>query len=723
MTKTLLLIIACSFTLLSRGQNSFRAVITDGKTRDPLIGASVVVKGTAIGSRTGPDGLVQINNIPDGERVVVFSYVGYKEKADTIRFPVTQIEPYKVFLVSDEEVIDEVFVTATRSRRTIEDIPTRIEAITGEELEEKGNMKPGDIRMMLNESTGIQMQQVSATSNNSSIRIQGLDGRYTQMLRDGFPLYSGFSGGLGLLQIVPLDLKQVEVIKGASSTLYGGGAIAGLVNLVSKTPGDEREINFLLNATSALGLDLSGFYSQKFEKIGLTVFTSYNSGEPYDPADIGLTAIPEFNRITFNPKLFVYFNPGTTVQIGLNSTVEDRIGGDMLFIKGKGDSIHTYFEKNKTNRHSTQVGFSHLTSSGAEIKIKNSISYYDRKIEIPGFGFSGLQTSSFTEGSYGTTQNSHEWIFGLNLWTEQFRQEGNDTMNKVNYSHLTFGAFVQNTWNVSQLITLEAGLRGDFQNEFGLFILPRLSALFRFNSRFSARLGGGLGYKTPTVFTEDAERIQFRNVLPVDVSKTESERSVGGNLDVNYRTTIGNEATFNINSLFFYTRILHPLFLTDTGNGLYEFLQPDGSTDTRGIETNIKFSFEKIKLFIGYTLTDVNQRISGNSSQFPLVARHRLNNILLYEIEERLKIGIEAYYYSRQKLNDGSTGRSYWLCGMMAEKLWKRFSVFINFENILDIRQTNFDTIFTGSVTNPVFRDIYAPVDGFVINGGIKIRL
>jgi outer membrane receptor for ferrienterochelin and colicins len=495
------------------------------------------------------------------------------------------------------------------------------------------------------------------------------------------------------------------------------------VNLVSKIQEEEREINLLMNATSALGLDLSGFYSQKFERIGLTVFTSYNSGRPYDPADIGLTAIPEFNRITFNPKLFVYINPETTIHFGFNSTIEDRIGGDMLYIKGKGDSIHSYFEKNKTNRHSTQVGFSHLTSSGAEIKIKNSISYYDRKIEIPGFSFSGLQTSSFTEGTYGTKLNSHEWIFGLNLWTEQFRQEGNDTIKKVDYNHLTFGAFAQNTWNVSELITLETGVRGDFQNEYGFFILPRLSALFRFNSRFSARLGGGLGYKTPTVFTEDAERLQFRNVLPVDVSKTKSERSVGGNLDVNYRTTIANEVTLSINSLFFYTRILHPLFLTDTGNGFYEFLQPDGSTDTRGIETNIKFSLDKIKLFIGYTLTDVIQHINGNSSQFPLVARHRLNNILLYEIEERLKIGIEAYYYSRQKLNDGSTGRSYWLCGMMAEKLWKRFSVFINFENILDIRQTYFDTIFTGSVTNPVFRDIYAPVDGFVINGGIKIRL
>src|SRR5690606_28439203 len=140
------------------------------------------------------------------------------------------------------------------------------------ELAEKGNMKPGDIRMLLNESTGIQTQQTSATSYNSSIRIQGLDGKYTQLLRDGMPLYAGFSGGLSLMQIAPLDLKQVEVIKGGASTLYGGGAIAGLVNLISKTPQDDPELSFMLNGTSAMGLDASGFYSEKFGKIGPTIF-------------------------------------------------------------------------------------------------------------------------------------------------------------------------------------------------------------------------------------------------------------------------------------------------------------------------------------------------------------------------------------------------------------------------------------------------------------------
>ena len=77
--------------------------------------------------------------------------------------------------------------------------------LLSEELVEKGNMKPGDIRMLLNESTGIQTQQTSQVSASASIRIQGLDGKYTQLLQDGFPLYSGFAGGLSILQIPPLN--------------------------------------------------------------------------------------------------------------------------------------------------------------------------------------------------------------------------------------------------------------------------------------------------------------------------------------------------------------------------------------------------------------------------------------------------------------------------------------------------------------------------------------
>ena len=208
------------------------------------------------------------------------------------------------FAQKDTTVSEEVIITSTRTSRSITNTPTRTEVISGEELDEKANMKPGDIRMLLGESTGIQTQQTSATSNNYSIRIQGLDGRYTQILKDGFPLYGGFSGGLSLMQVAPLDLQQVEVIKGSASTLYGGGAIAGLVNLISKKPKETRELNFLSNATTAGGLDLSGFYAQRFGKIGLTLLGSRNASAAYDPAKIGLTAIPKVRRYTIHPRLF-----------------------------------------------------------------------------------------------------------------------------------------------------------------------------------------------------------------------------------------------------------------------------------------------------------------------------------------------------------------------------------------------------------------------------------
>jgi len=338
-----LLLLCCSAAF---AQNTFVATLKNAETQEPLYGVSVSIKTLNKGAISNAEGLVRIENIPNGTYSLELRYVGFETQNITRTFPLSAEENNQTFYLHHaEEEMDEVVIQSTRSSRTFQDIPTRLEFIAGEELAEKGNMKPGDIRMLLNESTGIQTQQTSATSYNSSIRIQGLDGKYTQLLRDGLPLYSGYSGGLSLMQIAPLDLKQVEVIKGASSTLYGGGAIAGLVNLISKTPEDEPELSFMANGTSALGLDLSGFYSQKYGKTGATVFASYNLGTPYDPADNGLTAIPKFERFTLNPKFYLYLNEKTNLNVGFNYVNEDRLGGAMDYVKG--DSETGYFERNK----------------------------------------------------------------------------------------------------------------------------------------------------------------------------------------------------------------------------------------------------------------------------------------------------------------------------------------------------------------------------------------
>jgi outer membrane receptor for ferrienterochelin and colicins len=728
MKKLTVLLIALLYTTIAYTQNAFKAIIKDGKTNESLFGATASVQGSTIGATADTVGLVTLFKIPDGKQVVKFSYVGYETRMDTLTFPLTQTSPMLILLQpsgkGNGEELDAVVIGATRSSRTIANIPTRVEVITGDELDEKGNMKPGDIRMMLAESTGIQTQQTSATSGNSSIRIQGLDGKYTQIICDGFPLYSGFSGGLGLLQIAPLDLKQVEVIKGSSSTLYGGGAIAGLVNLVSKTPTNERHLDFLLNGTSALGFDASGFYSQKFNKTGTTIYAGYDHGTPYDPAGIGLSAIPRFNRYTLNPKLFFYLNDRTTLIAGINATIENRIGGDMQYLKGDGDAQHSYFELNKTGRYSSQLELDHKLNDKEKLTFKNSVSYFDRSISLPNYRFSGVQVSSYSEANYSYNSEKTDWVAGINYLTDNFNEDKNSSFPLRNYDYNTIGAFVQNAWNATDKFILESGLRGDYHNEYGFFLLPRISAQYKINSHFSTRLGGGLGYKAPTVFTEDAERIEFRNVLPINVANTKAERSYGANYDITYRTGLfDNEVSFSINQLFFYTRINNPIILTPLTNGDLQYLQPQGDLNTKGIETNIKLTYGNFKLFLGYTLADVTQHTNSMISTYPLVSKNRLNNVLVYEIEGKFKIGAEAYYFSPQQLNDGTTSRGYWLAGLMAEKIWKGFSLFINFENLTDIRQTKFGNIYTGSITDPVFKDIYAPLDGLLVNGGIKFKL
>ncbi len=666
-------------------------------------------------------GEVILQNVPAGKNHFRISHTGFIVKEERIVFPLPADSAIVITMEEEENEEEEVVVMATRTSRSIANTPTRTVVISGEELDEKANMKPGDIRMLLNETTGIQTQQTSATSSNSSIRIQGLDGRYTQILKDGFPLYSGFSGGLSLMQVVPLDLKQVEVIKGSASTLYGGGAIAGLVNLVSKTPGEDRELSFFTNVTSARGLDISGFYSQRFSNIGVTLFGSRNTGEAYDPADIGLSAIPQFERYSINPRLFIY-GKKTNANIGLNYTTEDRIGGSMDYIR-KG--LPGYFEENNTDRFTTQASVTHAFSEHTSIQLKNSYNRYKRRIAIPGYEFAGTQVSSFTELTYSNHQvESSQWILGLNVITDNFKEQQLGTGSLRDYHYTTVGAFAQHTWNPTEFFTLESGLRGDNVTGYGFELLPRISALFKFNSKWSARVGGGMGYKTPSVFNEEAERMQFQNVLPIDNRLTKTERSVGINLDVNHRTWLG-PISVSINQLFFYTRLIDPLLLTlaPTTTGHYEFQNANGHIDTKGMETNLKFIYKHFKLFVGYTYADVETHFNNILATMPLTSKHRLNNVLMYEVEEKWKLGLEAYYYSEQKLNDNSKGKPYWIMGFMAEKFWEKFSVFINFENFTDSRQTRFDTIFTGTPENPVFRDIYAPVDGFVINGGVKVRL
>jgi outer membrane receptor for ferrienterochelin and colicins len=723
MRNTIFILLALLSTSLTCAQSKITFEIK-ADSGDPLFGATVVVEGTSKGTITNAQGVAELDNIEDGQIEFDISFIGYEAYRITLDFPQDNNRTIEIVLEESEEELEEIVISTTRSSRTIMDIPTRIEVITGEELGEKAAMNSANIGMLLSETTGVQIQQTSLSSGNMSIRIHGLDGRYTQVLKDGFPLYGGFAGGLSIMQIPPLDLKQVELIKGSNSTLYGGGAIAGLVNLVSITPSGSPELSVMMNQTSALGTTGNLFYAQKYGKTGFTLYGSANNQIAYDPDKDGFSNLPKAKSFSINPKFFYYFNPRSELRFGLNTTFDDRTGGDMEVIRGNQDEEHVFAETNTSQRYATQLLYSHLSESHSFVA-KNSISYFNRELTIPDYNYTGKQLSSFSEISYNIHEKEGiEWQFGANYYYERFDELNSDAIASRDYIHNTIGAFIQNTTGIGNKIIVEGGIRTDYSYEYGAFILPRISILYKASNKFSSRMGGAMGYKLPTIFTEEAEKLYLRGIAPISDDLVNPETSIGGNFDLNYNTALGEKMTFAVNQLFFLTRLKDALVLRKGAvENSYYFESADGDMLSSGFETNMKLTYGNIKLYLNYAFVNTELKYDNINDQKPLTPKHNAGMVLYYEIEDSWSAGYELYYTGSQFDEMYDLKPDFWIMGIMFMKHFKKLSVFINFENFTNVLQSDFEPLVLPPYSNPVFPDIWAPSDGFVFNGGFRLNI
>ena len=290
------------------------------------------------------------------------------------------------------------------------------------------------------------------------------------------------------------------------------------------------------------------------------------------------------------------------------------MGGDMQVIDNKSDATHTFFERNNSNRYSTQAKFEKTFDNKNILTIKNSVGYFNRKIEKQTYNFEGQQVATFTEANYLIPNEKSEWNLGANLVSDNFKQI-NLVADKLDYYNATFGIFAQNNLNITEKFILESGLRLDISYRSNVFVLPRLSLLYKINEKLSSRFGGGLGYKSPTIFSEETEEKSFQNINSLDFSKVNPEKSYGLNADVNYKTILFEEVSFTINQMFFYTIIKNPLVLNPVPFSTnYSFENANGNIETKGFETNVKLRFEDISCYIGYTYIDAKRNFKDRKS-------------------------------------------------------------------------------------------------------------
>lgn len=164
----------------------------------------------------------------------------------------------------------------------------------------------------------------------ANVRIQCLKGRYTQILADSLPLYGGQPPSIGLLQIPPADLGQVEIIKGAASALYGPSALGGVINLVSRRPASEPQGELLLNATSRNGQDVTGYVASPIsETLSASVTAGYDRQSREDLNDDGWADMPGFERFTVRRRLFWDGADESKALLTLGVMAEQRDGGTM----------------------------------------------------------------------------------------------------------------------------------------------------------------------------------------------------------------------------------------------------------------------------------------------------------------------------------------------------------------------------------------------------------
>ncbi|HEU0301526.1 MAG TPA: TonB-dependent receptor [Longimicrobium sp.] len=611
--------------------------------------------------------------------------------------------------------LETVIVTATRSEQRIEDAPVRVEVLAREEVEEKMMMTPGDVAMMLNETAGLRVQTTSPSLGGASVRVQGLRGRYTQLLSDGLPLYGGQSGSLGLLQIPPMDLGQVEVIKGAASALYGASALGGVINLVSRRPEGDREL--LLNAGTLGGGDgvlwLSGGLGGGW---GYTFLGGAHGQRRQDVDDDGWADLPAYARGVARPRLFWDGGEGRSLFVTAGGTAEDRNGGGQL----PGGEHRR--EELRTRRGDAGLVGRWLTGGGTLLHLRASGMLQRHDHAFGAVRERDRHTTWFAEGSAARAIGAHTLVAGAAFQREGYRAFD---VPGFDYAFTIPSLFAQDDWRAAEWLALTASGRVDWHDEYGTFFSPRLSTLLRPAEGWSVRASAGAGYYAPTPFTEETEAIGLTPLHPL--ADLRAERARGASLDVG--RTIGD---WELNASVFGSVIDDAIQLVPFAGSsrAAALVNEPGETRTWGTEALARWHAGPWHVTATHTWTRAREPDprTGGRREVPLTPRHQAGIVGMWEAEDRGRIGVELYYTGRQSLDDNpyrTESRPYLVFGMLAERRIGRARVFVNAENLLDVRQTRWHPLVLPT-RSPELRwttDAWAPLEGRAINAGVRLDL
>ena len=681
---------------------------------------------SVVGAVTDERGAATLR-LPAGARTLLLSRLGLHP--DTLRLVLRAGQDTAVTrtLVERGEELAGVVVTATRGSRTVEDEPTRVEVLAQEELEEKLYMTPGDIAMLLSETTGLRVQNTSPSLGGANVRIQGLRGRYTQLLSDGLPLYGGQTGSLGLLQIPPLDLGQVEVIRGVASALYGSAALGGVVNLVSRRAVETTEV--LVNGTSRGGGDLAFWHGdQPSARLGYTVLAGAHGHRRRDLDDDGWTDMPGFERVVVRPRLFWDPAPGRSLLVTGGATLEDRRGGTLPGAVAPDGA--PFREATGSERYDLGAVGRALLGERTTAGLRVSATAQAHRHRFGDRRERDRHATLFGEASLTRAGARQTAVAGVALQQERYRARD---VRGFDYTFTAPALFAQYDATPAPWLSASASGRVDEHSEYGTLASPRLAILLRGSGArlagWSVRASAGGGSFAPTPLVEETE---VTGLAPLVVPRgLRAERARSGSVDLS-RVRGGTE----LRASLFGSRVRRALLVREVGDSL-TLTNATLATRTGGAELLTRVALDAFTLTATYTYvrsTEQDPNVADPRAvgrvrrPVPLTPRHSVGAVASWEREGRSRLGLELYYTGRQPLAENpyrAESPSYVLFGVLVEQRVGRARLFANVENVFDVRLTR---------EHPLVRpapiaggrwttDAWAPLDGRVANAGVRWEL
>jgi len=691
----------------------------------PVIGAEVQVGSVVV--TTGSDGTASFT-LPPGMTDVVVTHTGFDPGAARVDVRAGASLRLEIALEPQSEIEENVVVSATRAEQRIDDVPLRVEVVPSEEVQEKIAMAPGDVSMLLAETNGLRVQTTSPSLGGASLRILGLSGRYTQVLADGLPLYGSQSGSVGILQIPPMDLQQVEVIKGVASALYGMSAIGGVVNLVSRRPkAVERE--FLVNQTSHQGTDAALWLAQPVsDRWGFSVLAGQHWQQRSDLDSDGWTDLPMFSRTQARPRVSWDNGSGRSIFATFGVLNEVRSGGTMPGKTTPDAAPHP--ESLDTRQFDGGMVGRFLTAGGRVVSVRGSAVSQRHDHELGSVIERERSNTLFGEASLSGTSGSHTWVGGAAFQRDAFQALD---VPRFDYTYAIPAIFGQDDYAITSKVTASASARVDVHSEFGTFVSPRLSVLIRPASQWTTRISGGQGHFAPTPFSEETDATGLTPLAPLGPLKTESAGSLSA--DLTWR-----RAPFEITATVFGSRIAHaqlvrptdscdnPAASCATSAYVSHVVNAEQPSRTSGTEFIARYHTDDLDIIVTHMYlraTEMNDDGTGRRD-VALSPTHTASFDILKEMGQAT-LGFEAFYTGQQALEDNpyrTHGSPYVLWGILYTHRVGPALLYVNTENLGDVRQTKTESLLRPSPL-PDGRwatDAWAPLDGRALNAGLRFR-